>query len=124
MSDFKQLQVWQRAHALTLAVYHATNAFPREEAYGLTGQIRRSAASVPANIAEGCGRGSNAELARFLRNPLGSSNELEYHLLLAHDLQLLSPQDHNRLLPELVEVRRMLTGLIQSLTRTQSRKAS
>ena len=60
MSDFKQLQVWQRAHALTLAVYHTTNAFPREEAYGLTGQTRRSAASIPANIAEGCGRGSNA----------------------------------------------------------------
>ena len=74
---------------MTLAVYEATAGFPRGELYGLTGQIRRSCSSIPANIAEGCGRGGDAELARFLKISAGSASELEYHLLLARDLHLL-----------------------------------
>jgi four helix bundle protein len=81
--NFKELKVWCKAHHLTLAVYQATAGFPREEMYGLTSQLRRASSSIPANIAEGCGRSGNADFARFLSMSMGSASELEYHLLLA-----------------------------------------
>ena len=115
MRDFTRLKVWERSHRLTLAVYKATVAFPREEQYGLKSQIRRSCASVPANIAEGCGRGTNADLARFLQIALGSASELQHHLRLAHDLSILKPRDHERLSGEVKEVKRMLTSFIKNL---------
>ncbi len=86
--DFKKLKVWGKAHELTLAVYMITRGFPREEVYGLSNQMRRAAASIGANIAEGCGRGSDAELKRFVQIARASANELEYHLLLARDLKI------------------------------------
>lgn len=82
MRDFKKLNVWQKAHALTVHVYKATYDFPREELYGLTSQIRRASVSIPANIAEGCGRGSEADFCHFLQIAFGSASELEYHLFL------------------------------------------
>jgi four helix bundle protein len=115
MRDFKQLKVWERSHRLTLAVYKATAGFPREELYGLKSQVRRSCAAVPANIAEGCGRGTNADLARFLQIALGSASELEYHLLLAQELSFLNPRDHERLTKEVTEKKRMLTSFIKNL---------
>ena len=115
MRDFTRLKVWERSHRLTLAVYKATVAFPREEQYGLKSQIRRSCVSVPANIAEGRGRGTNADLARFLQIALGSASELQYHLRLAHDLSILKPRDHERLSGEVKEVKRMLTSFIKNL---------
>jgi four helix bundle protein len=115
MRDFTRLRVWDRSHRLTLAVYKATMAFPTEEQYGMKSQTRRPCASVPANIAEGCGRGTNADLARFLQMALGSASELQYHLLLAHDLSILKPRDHERLTREVVEVKRMLTSFIKNL---------
>jgi four helix bundle protein len=115
MRDFTRPKVWERSHRLTLAVYKATVAFPREEQYGLKSQIRRSCVSVPANIAEGCGRGTNADLARFLQIALGSASELQYHLRLAHDLSILKPRDHERLSGEVKEVKRMLTSFIKNL---------
>jgi four helix bundle protein len=115
MRDFTQLKVWERSHRLTLAVYKATAAFPKEEQYGLKSQTRRSCASVPANIAEGCGRGSNADLARFLQMALGSASELQYHLLLARDLSFLNPLDFKRLTGEVTEIKRMLTSFIENL---------
>ncbi len=101
---------------MTLAVYKATAKFARGELYGLTSQIRRSCASILANIAEGCGRSGDAELARFLRIAMGSASELEYHLLLAHDLNLLDDADYERLTREVIEVKRMLTSFVQKLT--------
>ncbi len=98
-----------------LEVYEATARFPRDELYGLTSQIRRSSASIPANIAEGCGRGGNADLARFLQIAIGSATELEYHLLLARDLNLLDTSDYERLTKEVTEIKRMLTSFIRSL---------
>ena len=92
MKDFKTLKVWEKAHALTLAIYKATEAFPKQEIYALTNQIQRAAVSVPANITEGCGKESGAELKRFLLIAMGSSSELEYLLLLAHDLGYLPQQ--------------------------------
>jgi four helix bundle protein len=90
MRDFRNLQVWNKAHSLTLDVYKATGFFPKEELYSLTSQIRRSSASIPTNIAEGCGRSGDAELARFMSISMGSASELEYQLLLAHDLNYLN----------------------------------
>jgi four helix bundle protein len=115
MRDFRELRVWEKGHRLTLAVYKTMATFPREELYGLTSQIRRSCASIPANIAEGYGRSGDAELARFLRIAMGSASELEYHLLLAHDLGLLNTLDHERLTEEVTEVKRMLTSFTKKL---------
>lgn len=112
MKDFRDLKVWEKAHQLTLSVYKATAGFPKEERYGLTSQIRRCTASIPANIAEGCGRRGNAEFHRFLQIAAGSGSELDYHLLLARDLQFLKPADYQKLFTSLSELRRMLTALI------------
>ena len=103
MQNFKSLKVWQKSHELTLAIYKATANFPKDELYGLTSQIRRACASVPANIAEGCGRTGKAELARFLQVAMGSASELEYHLLLAHDLGLLRDGEYKLLENQAVE---------------------
>ena len=114
MKDFRDLAVWQKAHALAVDTYRATDAFPKSELYGLTSQIRRAASSIPANIAEGYGRSGDAELARFLQIAMGSASELEYHVLLARDLELLGGVDYARLAPEVTEVKKMLAGLIGS----------
>ena len=116
MKDFRELKVWQKAHELTLAVYRITTAFPREELYGLTSQIRRSCSSIAANLAEGCGRNGDAEFARFCSIAMGSASELEYHLLLARDLELIKPADYEQLAPRTTELKRMLTALHQKLT--------
>ena len=97
MKDFRELKVWEKSHRLTLAVYKVTATFPRNELYGLTGQIRRPCVSIPADIAEGCGRNGDAELARFLQIAMGSASELEYHILLAHGIGLLSNASHEQL---------------------------
>lgn len=115
MKDFRTLQVWEKAHALTLAVYQASAAFPQAELFGLTSQIRRASASVPANIAEGCGRDGDAELRRFMQIALGSASELDYHLLLAHDLGYLPGDQYDTLAQDVLEVKRMLGGFIQRL---------
>lgn len=115
MKDFHDLKVWQKAHQLTLVVYQLTANFPREELYGLTTQIRRSSSSIAANLAEGCGRNGDAELARFCWIALGSASELQYHLLLARDLSLIEAKVYQRLAQQTVEVKRMLTALLQKL---------
>ena len=116
VKDFRDLQVWQKAHQLTLTVYRLTASFPGDERYGLTSQLRRSSSSIAANLAEGCGRNGDAELARFCSIAMGSASELDYHLLLARDLKLLHVTDYAELARETTEVKRMLTGLIQKLT--------
>ena len=115
MKDFRRLLVWEKSHRLTLAVYQATATFPRSELYGLTSQIRRAAASIPANIAEGCGRSGDAELARFLQIAMGSASELEYHLLLAHDLDMLNDPNYGQLAGQVTEIKRMLVSFINKL---------
>ena len=92
MKDFHELKVWQQTHQLTLAVYQVTTGFPPEERFGLTSQLRRCSASIPANLAEGCGRSGGAEFAPFCSIAMGSASELEYHLLLAKDLNLIKPK--------------------------------
>ena len=115
MGDFRKLEVWQVAHKVACEVYRATATFPKTEAYGLTSQLRRSAASVPANIAEGCGRRGDAEFGRFVRISLGSATELEYHLLLSHDVGFLPASPYETLSAQVVRVQGMLAGLDRAL---------
>ena len=115
MKDFRKLDVWKKSRRLTLAAYRTTAGFSRREMYGLTNQIRRSCASIAANVAEGCGREGDAELGRFLQIAMGSASELEYHLLLAHDLGMLNESGYRQLSSGAVEVKRMLASLIRKL---------
>ena len=115
MRDYRSLKVWEKGHEFTLAVYKATRGFPSEERYGLTRDLRRSAASVPTNIAEGCGRDSERELHRFMSIAAGSASEAEYQLLLALDLGYVTPTTHRDLNSRATELKRMLTGFMQKL---------
>jgi len=115
MQDFRKLSVWKKSHLLAVAVYQATSGFPKDELYGLTSQIRRACISIPANIAEGCGREGSAEFGRFLQIALGSASELEYHLYLANELKFLNGKDYESLNSQVTEVKRMLTSLIQKI---------
>lgn len=111
VGDFRKLDVWQQSHSLVVRIYQVTRSFPQEELYGLTAQMRRSAASIPANIAEGCGWHLDTELARSLRISLGSATELEYHLLLAHDIGLIDRQALSELPSHAQRVQGMLVKL-------------
>jgi four helix bundle protein len=115
MRDFRNLQVWTKAHKLVLALYRVTAGFPRREIFGLTGQIRRGAASIAANIAEGCGRDTEADFRHFLHMAMGSASEVEYHLLLAHDLNLLTDPVYEELEEEVIGLKRMLGALIRRM---------
>jgi four helix bundle protein len=115
MQNFRNLKVWHKSHELTVLVYRLTVAFPKHELFGITSQLRRASSSIPANMAEGCGRGSDADFKRFLLVAMGSCNEVEYFLLLAKDLDLLTLQDHGDLQKRIEEIKRMLATLIQRL---------
>lgn len=118
MRNYEDLEVWRKAHALTIGLYRVTEGFPRAELFGLTSQIRRAAGSIGANLAEGCGRWGDVEFARFVRIAMGSASELQNHLRLAKDLQLLSEQDYRAALKDLTSVRQMLTAFLQTLVET------
>lgn len=115
MQDFKKLSVWQKAHLLTIGIYKTTKTFPKDEAYGLTSQIRRASISIPSNIAEGCGREAPVEFNRFCQIALGSVFELEYQLLLARDLNYLESKDYENINNQITEVRKMLITFMQRL---------
>jgi four helix bundle protein len=115
VKNFRDLSVWQKAHALTLAIYKVTKKFPRDELFGLSSQMRRSSSSIAANIAEGCGRKTDADFARFLQNGFGSASELEYHLILAHDLGLLNKPEFDELSDAVIEVKKMLAAFLRKL---------
>ena len=115
MQDFRNLDVWKRSHELTLAVYRVTKSFPDDERFGLTSQLRRGTSSIPANLAEGCGRGSDADFGRFVQNAMGSASEVEYELLLAKDLQYFDASSYTPLNDEITGIKRMLTSLLRKL---------
>ncbi|MGB8062111.1 MAG: four helix bundle protein [Candidatus Sulfotelmatobacter sp.] len=115
MQNFRNLKVWEKAHSLTLDVYRVSKSFPREEMYGLTSQMRRASVSIGANVAEGPCRRGDVDFARFLQIAAGSAAELEYHLLLSRDLELLEEADYQRVSGEVVEVKRMSAALMQKL---------
>lgn len=113
MQDFRNLAIWQQAHQLALAVYRETSTFPPSERFGLTSQMRRAATSIPTNMAEGCGRGSDADFARFLQIALGSASELEYLLLLASDLGYLELAPTRSLLDQIQIIKKMTSSLVR-----------
>ena len=119
MKDFRELKVWRKSHELVLDLYRSTNSIPHEEKYGLTSQIRRAAVSIPSNIAEGCGRNSDPDFARFLQIAMGSSSEVEYQLLLSHELGYLNSDDYERLNQSVIEVKKMLTSFLKTLRSTK-----
>lgn len=115
MKDFKSLKVWQKGIKLVVDIYKTSNSFPKEEQYGLTSQIRRSAVSIPSNIAEGSGRNSDKDFHRFLEISLGSSFELETQIIIAHELEFLSDTEFNDLNDKVQEEQKMISGLQKSL---------
>jgi four helix bundle protein len=115
LRNYRDLEVWGKAHKLTLHLYQRSRTFPKEEFYGLTSQMRRCAMSIGANLAEGCGRQTTPEFARFVRIAMGSASELDYHLLLARDFGYLRSDEHQGFALELTRVRKMLASLLSRL---------
>ena len=115
MKDFRKLKVWEKSHFLTLEVYKLTKDFPKEEIYSITSQLRRAMVSIPTNLAEGCGRGSDKDFKRFVQIAMGSASESEYLLLLSQDLDYISGKEFNKLLSEIQEIKKMLSSLISKL---------
>lgn len=115
MQDYKELKVWQKAHSLTLEIYLLTKKFPKTEIYNLTNQIRRAASSIPTNIAEGSVQGSDPQYARYLRVALGSATELDYQILLAHELEYINKAEHEHIRSEVDQIKKMLTAFIRRL---------
>ena|SRR5215469_2674202 len=115
MQDYQNLKVWEKAHEMVLAVYDCTEKFPKSELYGLVSQMRRAAMSISMNIVEGSGRSSNKEFAHFLSISFGSASELEYQLLVARDLKFLPHEKYLKLRTRCVELKRMLSGLMEKV---------
>jgi four helix bundle protein len=115
MRNFQKLEVWRRAHEFTLKIYRQTASFPNQERYGLTSQIQRASASIGANLAEGCGRETDADYKRFVQLASGSACEVEYHLILARDLTLIDAASYETLNADINEIKRMLCGLTHYL---------
>jgi four helix bundle protein len=123
MRNYKDLLVWEKAHKLTLAVYKITLVFPKDERYGLTSQVRRASASIGANLAEGCGRRSEGEMARYIQIAMGSGAELSYHFLLARDLGLMQSAEYEALNADVSEIMRMLSALSEKLRKPAAGQA-
>jgi len=115
MKTYKELHVWEKSVELVTSIYTATRRFPEDEKFGLISQMRRCAVSIPSNIAEGHGRKSNVEFARYLRISYGSSSELETQLIISKKLNFLSDKDFDKINSELTEVRKMLNKLISTV---------
>jgi four helix bundle protein len=115
MRNYRELDVWEKSHKLTLELYRLSRSFPREETYGLTSQMRRAAVSIGANLAEECGRRTSPELARFVRIAMGSASELDYHLLLCRDFEFVTESQYERSVADLTRVRKMLSALLGSI---------
>jgi four helix bundle protein len=115
MQDFTKLSVWQKSHNLTINIYKLTFQIPSEEKFGLISQIRRSSVSIESNLAEGCGRDSDKELARFVDISMGSSFELRCQLLIARDLGYIESSQYQLFKSKILEINRMLGGLLKKL---------
>jgi four helix bundle protein len=122
VKTFKDLDVWRKAYGLSLDCYRVSKPFPREELYGLTAELRKTARSIPCNIAEGNSRRTTTEYLRFLDIAQGSRGELETLVMLARDLEYLQPKVAQGLLDRLEEIDRMLGGLEQALQRRQTKR--
>ncbi len=119
MQDYKELKVWETAQKFTLSVYEASKAFPKDELYSLTYQLRRTASSIPANMAEGSGKNTQAEFAHFLNIALGSANESEYFLILSKDLNFLNLERFSELYNDINERKAMPISFITKVRASQ-----
>ncbi len=115
MKEYKNLEVWKRAHRMTIDIYQLTKSFPKEEQYGLTSQLRRAMASVSTNITEGCGRNSQREFSRFLQISGGSASEVEYLILLTRDLKFIKESEYQKFVKEIISIQKMLHALIKMI---------
>lgn len=115
MRDFRNFKIWEISHQLTLKIYRITKQFPKEEIYALTSQIKRSSYSIPTNIAEGCGRGSNKEFAHFLQIAIGSAYELDYQILLAKDLDYINEEMYQELNKEISSLQKQIAALLKKV---------
>jgi len=115
MRDYKKYKVWELGHQVTLEIYKLTQSFPKEETYGIVSQMRRASYSIPANIAEGCGRESDAEFKRFLTIARGSASELEYFTLLAKDLGYIKKNNFSEINDNVDKIRRSIYNLINKI---------
>ena len=118
MRDFRQLKVWEESHQLTLEIYRITKNFPKDELFALTNQMRRATVSIPSNIAEGCGRGSNKEYAQFLQFAMGSASELDYQFLLSKDLGYIDLETYRKVNDKVDKVKRQLAMLLKRVRET------
>ena len=123
MRNYRDLEVWKISHKLTLDLYAVSKKFPKDEMFGLTSQLRRAAISIGANLAEGCGRRTTPEFARFIRISMGSASELDYHLLLCRDFGFITAEFYQRNSKELIRVRKMLSALLTSVENQMQEKA-
>ncbi|MDH5399881.1 MAG: four helix bundle protein [Cyclobacteriaceae bacterium] len=115
--NFRELKVWEKGKNLVVDIYKVTRHFPDEEKFGLINQIRRSAVSIPSNIAEGCGKGSDKELVRYLKISLGSTYELESQFIISKELEFVNEGDFENIYDKLIEIQKMLYGLINSISK-------
>ena len=122
MRDYKKYDIWKLSHLLTLEVYKISESFPKEEIFGLTSQIRRASSSIGINIVEGCGRGSDEDFKRFLRNASGSAFEVEYILLLSKDLNYISEEKFIELTPKAEELKIKISKLILKIEEDINKK--
>lgn len=115
MKDFRDLLVWEKAHIFVKTIYEVTHTFPKDEMFGMTSQLRRASISIPTNIAEGCGRGSDADFKRFIQIAFGSASEVEYLVFLSYELSFINEDKYIDLNNRIIEIKKMLAGLIQKL---------
>lgn len=115
MKNFRQLQVWSKSHEIVIEVYKITESFPKDEIFGLTSQLKRASVSIPTNIAEGCGRGSDADFKRFIQIAFASASEVEYLIFLSFELSYIEEANYKKLNEQIIEIKRMLAGLIYKL---------
>ncbi len=115
MQNFKDLIVWKKAHENVLHIYNLSKAFPKEEQFGITSQLRRAATSIPTNISEGTGKSTKKDFANFLQTALGSSQEVEYLSLLSMELGYLNKEEYNKINSLNNEVNAMLISLIKKV---------
>ena len=119
MQNYKDLIVWKKAHELVLYIYRVTAAYPKVEQFGITGQLRRAVVSIPSNIAEGCGKYTDADLANYFQTALGSSNEVEYLAYLSHELRYLDDPTFKQVDIHVNEIKAILITLILKIRRKQ-----
>ena len=121
MKDYRKMRVWEKAHAFVLRIYDVTKSFPKSELYGLTSQLRRAAVSIPANLAEGCGKSSDSEFGRDIDIASGSASETDYLTLLARDLKFIGPDVYGEMFEEITMIRKMLTALKKTVKSVKSK---